>query len=294
MYRVRSAVNFVACSRPLLALAVCLAVLGMGRAAKADEPLTYRHFAANANIDSRGTFEPGAFGFNLADVGASPAQLSALPAGVRGLVWIGQCQGVNNRFISLLKPVLHHPKVFGFYLMDEPDPTGKWATACSPARLKAESDWIHKNDPGAKTFVVLLNLSSSSHPSFRPTYTPANSHIDLFGVDPYPCRTELHGCDLRMIGRYVKAAESAGVPATHIVPVYQAFGGGSWPDDGGGKYKLPTSSEETQILRTWASLIPHPAFDYAYSWGRQNGDVSLASSAALKRVFALHNQRTRA
>jgi len=179
--------------------------------------------------------------------------------------------------------------VFGFYLMDGPDPTGQWNPLCLAANLKAEADWIHANDPDAKTFIVLMNMGSSSNPSFTNTYNPSDSDIDLYGVDPYPCRTELSGCDYSMIGAYVNGVTASGVPAADIVPVYQTFGGGSSVDDGDGAYALPTADQETQILATWLTLIPSPPMDYAYSWGSQSNDTALAQSSELQSVFASHN-----
>ena len=67
----------------------------------------------------------------------------------------------------------------------------------------------------------------------------------------------------------IVAAEAAGIPRDSIVPVYQAFGGGGYSDDGGGQYTLPTASQEAQILAVWAALVPNPVFDYAYSWVRR-------------------------
>src|SRR5206468_5239291 len=87
----------------------------------------------------------------------------------------------------------------------------------------------------------------------------------------------------------VAAAEAAGIPLGSIVPVYQAFGGGSWADDGGGKYTLPTSSQAQQIMSTWAPMAPNPVFDYAYSWGTQSSDQALEGSPTLQAVFAAHN-----
>ncbi len=125
----------------------------------------------------------------------------------------------------------------------------------------AESDWIHANVPGAKTFIVMMNFDTSVSPTHANTYNPGNSHIDLYGLDPYPCRTETNGCDYSMITAAVVAAEASGIPVGSIVPVYQTFGGGQWKDDGGGKYTLPTSSQEQQILSTWAPLVPNPMLD---------------------------------
>src|SRR5205823_3981074 len=114
--------------------------------------------------------------------------------------------------------------------------------------------------------------------------------IDLYGLDPYPCRVDLNGCDYAMIPAAVSAARTAGIPLASIVPVYQAFGGGGWIDDTGGSYQLPTADEETQILSSWASVVPSPVFDYAYSWGTQNGDTALSNSPPeLLQVFAGHN-----
>jgi hypothetical protein len=87
----------------------------------------------------------------------------------------------------------------------------------------------------------------------------------------------------------VTAAESEGIPLADIVPVYEAFGGGTWVDDGGGSYQLPTAAQESEILSTWASLVPTPVFDYAYSWGVQDGDLSLSGSPSLQSVFLAHN-----
>jgi hypothetical protein len=87
----------------------------------------------------------------------------------------------------------------------------------------------------------------------------------------------------------VTAAEKEGIQLADIVPVYQAFGGGTWIDDGGGSYQLPTAAQETEILSTWASLVPTPVFDYTYSWGVQNGDQTLQGSPALQPILLTHN-----
>jgi hypothetical protein len=251
-------------------------------------PVTSLHYTANGNFGSAGQYLPGAVGFNVADVG-SRSVADSLPAGDKGLVFLGLCNGADSNFTTMVRQYIGDPKVFGFYLVDEPDPTGQWNPLCPQANLKAESDWIHANVPGTKTFVVLMNMSSSSSPSYAPTYTPANSDIDLYGVDPYPCRSELNGCDYTYITKGLAAAEAAGVPLADIVPVYQTFGGGAWVDDGGGSYALPTASQEQQILATWASVVPTPVFDYAYSWGSQDGDTALGQSTQLQSVFLAKN-----
>jgi hypothetical protein len=257
--------------------------LGTRAVVSTNEPVTSLHYTANANINSKGVYVPGSAGFNLADTNSS-RQVAALPNGVLGLAYIGSCSGATSSFQSTIRSYVGNAKLFAFYLMDEPTPS-----SCPAANLKAESDWIHAHDPGAKTFIVAQNMSATKTPNFVPGYTPANSDIDLYGLDPYPCRSELKGCAFSYITKAVAAGESSGIPRQDIVPVYQTFGGGSWSDDGGGRYLLPTAAQEQQIFSTWASVIPTPAFDYAYSWGSQNGDQSLATSAALQAVFAGHN-----
>ncbi|MDX8457191.1 calcium-binding protein, partial [Mesorhizobium sp. VK9D] len=178
-------------------------------------------------------------GFNLIDV-QSVDQLNALPAGTKGLVYLNQVDGTTSSFIQQVTPYIGNPNLYGFYLADEPDPTGKWGTYASAANLKAESDWIHSNVPGAKTFITMMNMGSSANPDFSNTYNPANTHIDYYGIDPYPVRTGTSTIDYNMIDRAAAAAEASGIPASQIVPVYQAFGGGTWTTDTGGQYVMPT------------------------------------------------------
>ena len=131
-------------------------------------PATPWHYAANGNFASNGQYLPGADGFNLADV-SSVSATNALPAGVKALVWVGTCDGATASFQLLVDSFAASSKLFGFYLMDEP-----YASSCPAANLKAESDWIHQHLPGAKTFVILVNMGSSASPTYAGTYTPAD------------------------------------------------------------------------------------------------------------------------
>src|SRR6202046_1494713 len=240
------------------------------------EPTTALHYTANGNFVS-GQYTPGADGFNMADV-SSPGELSEVPAGDKALVYLGMTGGVTAAFEAAVEPYIGNSQVFGFYLADEPA-----ASATTAANFKAESDWIHANDPGAKTFIIEENSSSDTTPQFY--YTPANSDIDLFGLDPYPVNTNVPGnYDLNTIPLAVQAAESIGIPQKDLVPVYQAFGGGGYAS-----WILPTAAQEQAILSEWGSVTPNPAFDYAYSWGSQDGDTALSQDTALQQVFAAHN-----
>ncbi len=244
--------------------------------------VTRWHYTANGNFGPSGQYLPGAFGFNLADV-SSVVELDRLPAGVLGLVWLGYCGGPDRAFQAMVSPMIGNSKTFGFYLMDEPDPR-----TCPPSNLKGECDWIHRYMPGAKTFALLENRGPTTSPTFANSYTPESSGLDLIGLDPYPVRSDRPLPDYGEIPGYVQAAEAVGWTESSLVPVFQAFGGGNWR--GGGTWKLPTPEEEQQILAIWASVLPAPLFDYAYSWGQQNRDQSLSTSRGLQQIFAAHNE----
>ncbi|KRB29144.1 MULTISPECIES: calcium-binding protein [Mesorhizobium] len=246
--------------------------------------MTTLHYASGGSASQVATA-----GFNLVDV-SSVDELNALPAGTKGLVWLDEANGATSSFIQKVTPFIGNPKVFGFFLVDEPDPTGKWGTYATAANLKAESDWIHSNLPGAKTFITMMNMGSSANPDFSNTYNPANTHIDYYGLDPYPVRTGTSTVDYNMIDRTVAAAVASGIPVSQIVPVYQTFGGGSFTTDTGGQYVLPSVTQEQTMLDHWSKLVPTPAFDYAYAWGSQQGDTALGNSPALQALFLQHNQ----
>ncbi len=235
-----------------------------------------------------------AAGFNLADV-QYVEQLNALPPGMKGLIWLNESSGLTPSFIAKVKPFIGNPRLFGFRLCDEPDITGKYhSPAVSPAALRAEADWIKANVPGALTFVTLMDMGSFDAPVFMNTFNPANTGIDLFGLDPYPVRGTVF--DLDFIDRTVEAAVAAGIPLDRIVPVFQAFGGGEWTTRTGvtaDVYVLPTPDQANQIFARWATYSPTPVFDFAYAWGSQNGDTKLGSTSAdalsLRSAFQAHN-----
>jgi hypothetical protein len=241
-------------------------------------PVTSLHYTANGNVSSSGQYLPGVDGFNLADI-SSVSGLNSLPAGVKGLVWIGYCGGAVSTFQKMVSPFIGDAKLFGFYLMDEPN-----LSICPVTNLKAEDDWIHAHVPGAEAFAVLDNQGPATAPKFG-WYTPANSDLDVVGLDPYPVRSELSSPDYNEIALRVTAAEAAGWLLRSLVPVYQTFGGGTATDDAGGHWVLPTAVQEDTILADWAAVVPTPVFDYAFSWGSQTGDVALSQVPALQSIF---------
>lgn len=249
-------------------------------------PVTGMHYAPNGNFSATGRYLPAADGFNLADIeSADRNELDRLPGRVRGLVWLGDCGGATAAFRSAVDAFAGDPRLYGFYIMDEPVPS-----TCPASHLLAEDSWIHAHVPGAKTFAILENLGSEASPTFAGSYTPRDSGLDLIGLDPYPVRSEFRHPDYAEITEYVRLAEAKGWPLASIVPVYQTFGGGNYPDDVKGYWVLPTADQERTILALWAAVVPHPQFDFSYSWGSQAGDTALSQSPALQAVFAEANR----
>ena len=244
--------------------------------------MTTLHYAANSNMVVTGgayTYAPGVDGFNLADVSSLDA-LNALPAGVKGLVYLGMTDGVTPAFKAAVDQYIGNPKLYGFYVADQP-------TTVPAANIKAESDYIHANVPGAITFMWIQNTSAPTTPVYN-LYNPQNTDIDLFGISPQPVRPMFTGgTDFSVIPDAVNAAVAGGIPLADIVPIYQAFGGGSIASS----YTLPTASQEQQIISTWATYVPNPAFDFAYSWGVQD-DNAISNEPSLQQVFAAHNAQT--
>jgi hypothetical protein len=279
----------------LLALAVgAIAAFDSAASSGLRRVPTPLHYAPNNNFDARGEYLPGKIGFDLADV-SNTAILRTLARDVKVLVWVGQCDGVSEKFIASVTPFLEDPRVFGYYLMDDPDPRPglRLTPPCLPSNLRAESDWLHEHAPGTMTVIVLMNLSNPTTPSYKNSYNPDNSHVDLYGLSAYPCRTVFKGCDLDIIDRYVRASDMAGIPRSQLIPVYQAFGGGEWRDDWGGSYILPSAAQEAAIIRRWLKLVPHPVIDMAYSWGVQREDTSLQSAPGLKEIFVRYHMGRR-
>ncbi|TIW50500.1 MAG: calcium-binding protein [Mesorhizobium sp.] len=241
------------------------------------------HFAAGGSAT-----EVASAGFNLVDVQYID-QVNELPDGTKAMVWLNEGEGVTQSFIDKVTPFLGNPKVYGFFLVDEPDPTGQYHTQVDAEDLKAESDWIHARMPDAKTFITAMDMGSAENPDFSNTYNYDNTHIDLFGISAYPVRTGTDTVDYDMIDRTVAAAVESGIPVSQIVPVHQTFGGGNWTTNTGGKYVMPTADQLQTMMDHWNELVPSPEFDFAYAWGSQEGDVALESSPELQAVFREHN-----
>lgn len=251
-------------------------------------PTTSLHYVPNGEqFNNSHVFIPGKYGFNVADIGVdNTSKLGWLKGNTKALLWVGTCGGATTSFKNRVNKAIKtpgHTRILAFFLIDEPDPTGIWHTPkCTAAKLKAQSDYVHSK--GYKTFITLMLMSSANDKvlSFSPGYNYGNSRVDYFGVSAYPCRTNngtANQCDMNEIKLTVSAANKQLVGKKRIIPIYQAFGGGSWEPEGDGKFTVPTANEVRQQLVAWKNALgtTRPVFDMAYSWGEQEGDTALES-----------------
>ncbi|MQY06915.1 glycoside hydrolase 5 family protein [Actinomadura macrotermitis] len=205
-------------------------------------------------------------GYDLVDVKPDPALLDAVPRGMRALLWVGNftCDDFELSFAEFTAAVQRFgkdPRVFGWYLSDEPNP-GRCPKVADEIRRRA--DLLKARAPGQVSFISLTDWP------MRPV-TPARVHVDLVGLDPYPCKGSARtraACNIDAIDRMVRMADDAGIPRDVLVPVYQTFGQAC--SNGDKQYWLPTEPQMRQILRRWDRLVPNPRMDISYSWGHQD------------------------
>jgi hypothetical protein len=235
------------------------------------------HYAANMAEDERS--RAAELGFNLFDTGPDPEEIDSLKDGQRALVWVGagfeDCEPETSwsEFKKAVDALAGNSKVYGWYLFDEPN-----LKECSGLlkEIRRRADYIKEHAPEQKSFVVALDGGG-------PDITPDRSHVDLIGLDPYPCEVD-KDCEYRLIDRLVSHAKESGIPTSAIVPVFQTFGQSC--NGGEHKWRLPTAAELRTILARWDKLVPTPAFDYAYSWANQRewSCPTLADANGTKKV----------
>jgi serralysin len=151
--------------------------------------------------------------------------------------------------------------------------------------LKAETEYVHANLPGVKTFVKLGNIGTTGPPDYMNFGLPGM--LDVYGIGGYPCRTANlgnpaypDGCDIDMFNRYVQAARDAHIPPEKMAPTYQAFAG--WSN----VFIIPSAEQQQAILRRWKELLPAPPMFMAYSYSQQaNSTGAIATVPHLQEVF---------
>jgi hypothetical protein len=253
---------------------------------------TTRHIALNT--------EPADYprlhqlGYDLVDMKPDEAAVNALPAGMQGLLWVGNftCGDFDlsyTDFTAAVDRLGRNPKVYGWYLSDEPNPRECPDIA---GEIRRRADYLQQHAPGQKRFVSLTDWP------MKPL-APKKINVDLIGLDPYPCRgssTARPRCDINWIDRMVRMADAAGIPRRSMVPVFQTFGQAC--SKGEKQYWLPTADQLKAILKRWKHLTPNPVMDISYSWGRQGEWVcpGLADATGqgghpdLQSIMLTHNE----
>ncbi|MEW2358032.1 hypothetical protein [Spirillospora sp. NPDC029432] len=204
-------------------------------------------------------------GYDLVDVKPDPSSVEGVPDGMRAMLWVGNftCEPFEYSyadFAAAVRRLARHPKVYGWYLSDEPNPRRCPEIA---DEIRRRADLIEREAPGQISFISLTDWPMRA-------VTPEKVNVDLVGLDPYPCKGSARTrsrCDIGAIDRMVRMADAAGIPRRLVVPVFQTFG--QRCSTGDKQYWLPTEDQMRQILHRWDRLVPNPPMDIAYSWGHQ-------------------------
>jgi hypothetical protein len=234
-----------------------------------------RHYISNVDAQWR---EVAAVGYNLVDAGPNVAEINALPDGIQALVWLGNLGKADcpppdvswPAFTAAVDRLAGNSKVYGYFIADEPHPK-----TCSSAvgEIRRRADYIRARDASQRSFIVVVDGTNQCGGTYGCEYAalrPAETHVDLIGLDPYPCNVHntASGCAHRKIDNTVRRAVANGIPASAIVPVFQVFGQ-TCAASSSNYYRMPTAAELRQMLARWTALVPSPAFDYTYTWGHQ-------------------------
>jgi hypothetical protein len=279
------------------------------RGALAPPPAGVKHYAGGTRSDQRLALS---LGFDVMDVAGSASNpratkriVDSLPSDVQALIWVGNLDNTDcttpgfteAQFRALVDALARDRKVYGYYIADEPHPL---LCPRAAADIRARADYLHERSRFQKAFIVVEDGSDACGTSlgceFR-ALQPANTHVDLIGLDPYPCHYDSRGgaipCDYQLIDARVAAATANGIPPDRIVPVFQTFGqrgrlGGAV------YYRMPTPSELREILAASRRLVPDPPLDYFYTFGVQCSTTcpapqALANHPELQPLVRAHN-----
>jgi hypothetical protein len=256
------------------------------------------HYISNTKGDRTAAAK---LGYNLFDMGPTKELIDALAPGQQALVWLGNLDNTSctpgytwSQFTAAVDRLAGDRKVFGYFLSDEPHP---YYCPDALTHIRERADYIRARDPVQKSFIVVLDSGKqcNSVPGCEyEAFRPENSHVDLFGIDPFICNVNT-GCTFERIERTVGLAESKGIPRKAMVPVYQAFGQ-KCNTEQEHYYSLPTVDQMQQMLKLWSSSVPNAVFDSTYTWMSQGPacpalDVANGNNgnADLQSVMRAHN-----
>lgn len=234
-----------------------VAILAVALAACVDGPLFGKDGPAGFATYMTNSHDPAIaqYGYGLVD--ATPSQVSAVDAGQKALVWVGNYDKANCAWeatdaqIQYWFSTFHldsSDKVYGYYIADEPD--GQ-RCANAPQDIAARTALIHQLDPAHPiTYVVL------EHPDQYALYA---GRADIIGADPYPCHWDAP-CDTTKIPNAIAALQAAGI--TRYWGVLQAFQDSY--------YRYPTADELTAMIEQWRASAWSGQQTFAWTWAGNN------------------------
>jgi hypothetical protein len=237
----------------------------------AKKPPRYRY------IFHTGANQAGAasLGFNLLDVDEK-AEADALPAGTRGLYWLGDYLNTSCSWeksdaaiTAKVRAGVRDRKIWGYYFSNEPDPYG---CPNAVAQHRARARLIKSIDPAKATYISLdMNWREQALRQI-PLWVGVTDYV---GLNPYICFVGRLRCDFAWLDRVIATGDRARLPYFGHVQVFQAD-----------EWRWPTTTELRRMLARWTASKEKGYSVFTWSWG---GSVLLSRPAlvdVLKRFNA--------
>ena len=217
-----------------------------------------------------------ALGFNFIDSSPSRSQMNTLARRrLKGFVWLGGYSNDSCTFRNSDQWVRSHvatiarsPGVGAYFIDDEPD-ASKCPTA--PAQMRARSRLVKSIDrrPKRPTFIVLQ----------RPEQLKLFARtVDVIGLDRYPCKVHLNGCDFSIIRRQSAEANRLRIRYWGVIQAHTD-----------GYYKLPTPAELHQQFVHWRRTKMEGYLVFAWRWPEDEPENWLANRPELLAQLAKEN-----
>ena len=230
------------------------------------------------DLSPTGFDHQAALGFNFIDSNPSRDQMTRLARrGLKGFVWLGGYSNDSCTFRnsdewirSHVASVARSPAVGAYFIDDEPD-----ASSCptAPAQMRARSRLVKSIDRRRKrpTFIVLQ----------RPEQLKLFARtVDVIGLDRYPCKVHLNGCDYSVIHRQAAEANRLRIRYWGVIQAHTD-----------GYYKLPTPAELHQQFVHWRRTKMEGYLVFAWRWPEDEPENWLANRPALRAQLAKENAR---
>jgi hypothetical protein len=228
------------------------------------------------DLSATGFDHEAAIGFNFIDSSPSRDQMNRLAhRGLKGFIWLGGYSNDSCTFResdewvrAYVARVARSKAVGAYFIDDEPD-----AASCptAPAQMRARSRLVKSIDPRRPTFLV------QQRPEQLKLFART---VDVIGLDRYPCKVHLNGCDYSIIHRQAREADRLRIRYWGVIQ--------AWGDD---YYKLPTPSELHGQFVHWRRTKMRGYLVFAWRYPRDAPETWLANHPELQAQLAKENAR---